>query len=70
MTVDGERRLFDLTRGGRFTLLSFGNGALPRERVRELAPFELGEAVMCRVWLGLSHALPTDHAARPVALAR
>jgi len=23
-TVDGERRLFDLTRGGRFTLLSFG----------------------------------------------
>ena len=24
MTVDGERRLFDLTRGGRFTLLSFG----------------------------------------------
>jgi 2-polyprenyl-6-methoxyphenol hydroxylase-like FAD-dependent oxidoreductase len=24
MTVDGERRLFDLTRGGRFTALSFG----------------------------------------------
>jgi 2-polyprenyl-6-methoxyphenol hydroxylase-like FAD-dependent oxidoreductase len=24
MTVEGERRLFDLTRGGRFTLLSFG----------------------------------------------
>ena len=24
MTVDGERRLFDLTRGGRFTLLNFG----------------------------------------------
>jgi 2-polyprenyl-6-methoxyphenol hydroxylase-like FAD-dependent oxidoreductase len=24
MTLDGERRLFDLTRGGRFTLLSFG----------------------------------------------
>jgi 2-polyprenyl-6-methoxyphenol hydroxylase-like FAD-dependent oxidoreductase len=24
VTVDGERRLFDLTRGGRFTLLSFG----------------------------------------------
>ena len=23
-TVDGEHRLFDLTRGGRFTLLSFG----------------------------------------------
>ncbi|MEA5360477.1 FAD-dependent oxidoreductase [Amycolatopsis sp., V23-08] len=28
-TVDGERRLFDLTRGGRFTLLSFGTAALP-----------------------------------------
>jgi 2-polyprenyl-6-methoxyphenol hydroxylase-like FAD-dependent oxidoreductase len=27
MTVDGERRLFDLTRGGRFTLLSFGVAA-------------------------------------------
>ncbi|MEU5263717.1 FAD-dependent oxidoreductase [Amycolatopsis sp. NPDC021455] len=25
LTVDGERRLFDLTRGGRFTLLSFGD---------------------------------------------
>ena len=25
MTVDGERRLFDLTRGGRFTVLSFGD---------------------------------------------
>ncbi|GLY39990.1 3-(3-hydroxyphenyl)propionate hydroxylase [Amycolatopsis sp. NBRC 101858] len=25
-TVDGERRLFDLTRGGRFTLLDFGGG--------------------------------------------
>ncbi|WP_432974365.1 FAD-dependent oxidoreductase [Dactylosporangium sp. CA-233914] len=33
MTVDGEQRLFDLTRGGRFTLLSFGTapaiGAAP-----------------------------------------
>jgi len=32
-TVDGERRLFDLTRGGQFTLLSFGSapaaGTLP-----------------------------------------
>jgi len=28
-TVEGERRLFDLTRGGRFTLLSFGTAALP-----------------------------------------
>ena len=26
-TVDGERRLFDLTRGGHFTLLSFGGAA-------------------------------------------
>jgi 2-polyprenyl-6-methoxyphenol hydroxylase-like FAD-dependent oxidoreductase len=26
-TVDGERRLFDLTRGGRFTLLAFGTAA-------------------------------------------
>ncbi|MGH3279481.1 MAG: FAD-dependent oxidoreductase [Trebonia sp.] len=26
-TVDGERRLFDLTRGGRFTLLTFGPAA-------------------------------------------
>ncbi|GAA0363309.1 FAD-dependent oxidoreductase [Actinoallomurus spadix] len=25
MTVEGERRLFDLTRGGRFTLLAFGD---------------------------------------------
>ncbi|HEX4225320.1 MAG TPA: FAD-dependent oxidoreductase [Pseudonocardiaceae bacterium] len=25
MTIEGERRLFDLTRGGRFTLLSFGS---------------------------------------------
>jgi 2-polyprenyl-6-methoxyphenol hydroxylase-like FAD-dependent oxidoreductase len=30
-TVDGERRLFDLTRGGRFTLLNFG--ATPAEIV-------------------------------------
>ncbi|GAA1559767.1 FAD-dependent oxidoreductase [Kribbella lupini] len=33
MTMDGERRLFELTRGGRFTVLSFGPepavGALP-----------------------------------------
>ncbi|WP_439378749.1 FAD-dependent oxidoreductase [Amycolatopsis lexingtonensis] len=28
-TVDGERRLFDLTRGGRFTVLDFGTAALP-----------------------------------------
>ena len=28
MTVEGERRLFDLTRGGRFTLLGFGAYAL------------------------------------------
>jgi 2-polyprenyl-6-methoxyphenol hydroxylase-like FAD-dependent oxidoreductase len=28
-TVDGERRLFDLTRGGRFTLLDFGSPAEP-----------------------------------------
>ncbi|MGK3208680.1 FAD-dependent oxidoreductase [Amycolatopsis sp. MEPSY49] len=28
-TVDGERRLFDLTRGGRFTLLDFGSAAKP-----------------------------------------
>jgi 2-polyprenyl-6-methoxyphenol hydroxylase-like FAD-dependent oxidoreductase len=37
MTVEGERRLFDLTRGGRFTLLSFGGAALARES----SPFEL-----------------------------
>jgi 2-polyprenyl-6-methoxyphenol hydroxylase-like FAD-dependent oxidoreductase len=37
MTVGGERRLFDLTRGGRFTLLDFG-GSL---RVRESSAFEL-----------------------------
>jgi 2-polyprenyl-6-methoxyphenol hydroxylase-like FAD-dependent oxidoreductase len=35
-TVDGERRLFDLTRGGRFTLLSFG--AAPEV---EAAPYGL-----------------------------
>jgi 2-polyprenyl-6-methoxyphenol hydroxylase-like FAD-dependent oxidoreductase len=35
-TVEGERRLFDLTRGGRFTLLSFG--AAPAV---EPSPFEL-----------------------------
>jgi 2-polyprenyl-6-methoxyphenol hydroxylase-like FAD-dependent oxidoreductase len=29
MTTAGERRLFDLTRGGRFTLLSFGDGVAP-----------------------------------------
>jgi hypothetical protein len=37
MTVEGERRLFDLTRGGRFTVLSFG-GSLP---ALEPSPFEL-----------------------------
>jgi 2-polyprenyl-6-methoxyphenol hydroxylase-like FAD-dependent oxidoreductase len=37
MTVDGERRLFELTRGGRFTWLSFG-GVLP---ARESSPLEL-----------------------------
>jgi hypothetical protein len=37
MTVDGERRLFDLTRGGRFTLLSFG-GSVP---ARQSSPFEI-----------------------------
>lgn len=36
MTVDGECRLFDLTRGGHYTLLSFGGPA----RV-EAAPFDL-----------------------------
>jgi hypothetical protein len=35
MTVEGERRLFDLTRGGGFTLLSFG----PMTAV-EAAPYE------------------------------
>ena len=35
-TVDGEHRLFDLTRGGRFTLLSFG--ATPEV---EASPFDL-----------------------------
>jgi 2-polyprenyl-6-methoxyphenol hydroxylase-like FAD-dependent oxidoreductase len=29
ITVDGERRLFELTRGGRFTLLSFGPAPAP-----------------------------------------
>lgn len=29
MTVNGERRLFDLTRGGRFTLLTFGTTPAP-----------------------------------------
>jgi len=33
-TVDGERRLFDLTRGGRFTLLSFG--AIPAVEAADL----------------------------------
>ncbi|UOX92917.1 FAD-dependent oxidoreductase [Amycolatopsis sp. FBCC-B4732] len=28
-TVDGDRRLFDLTRGGRFTVLDFGTAELP-----------------------------------------
>ncbi|WP_290059402.1 FAD-dependent oxidoreductase [Amycolatopsis solani] len=28
-TVDGDRRLFDLTRGGRFTVLDFGTAAVP-----------------------------------------
>jgi 2-polyprenyl-6-methoxyphenol hydroxylase-like FAD-dependent oxidoreductase len=28
-TIDGERRLFDLLRGGRFTLLAFGTAVLP-----------------------------------------
>jgi hypothetical protein len=37
MTVGGERRLFDLTRGGRFTLLSFGGSV----QARESSPFEL-----------------------------
>ena len=36
-TVAGERRLFELTRGGRFTLLSFG--AVPAV---EASPFDLG----------------------------
>ena len=35
-TVDGERRLFDLTRGGRFTLLSFG--ATPAARSLSVRP--------------------------------
>jgi hypothetical protein len=38
MTVEGERRLFDLTRGGRFTLLSFGGSICC---ARESSPFEL-----------------------------
>jgi 2-polyprenyl-6-methoxyphenol hydroxylase-like FAD-dependent oxidoreductase len=37
MTVEGERRLFDLTRGGRFTLLSFGGSMA----AREFSPSEL-----------------------------
>jgi 2-polyprenyl-6-methoxyphenol hydroxylase-like FAD-dependent oxidoreductase len=36
ITVEGERRLFDLTRGGRFTLLSFG--ATPSVKA---SPFDL-----------------------------
>ena len=36
MTVDGERRLFDLTRGGRFLLLNFG----PATAI-DLSPFDL-----------------------------
>jgi 2-polyprenyl-6-methoxyphenol hydroxylase-like FAD-dependent oxidoreductase len=37
MTVEGERRLFELTRGGRFTLLGFGD----HPSVPESSPFEL-----------------------------
>jgi hypothetical protein len=33
-TADGERRLFDLTRGGVFTLLRFGDAAAPEAPVR------------------------------------
>jgi 2-polyprenyl-6-methoxyphenol hydroxylase-like FAD-dependent oxidoreductase len=38
-TIGGERRLFDLTRGGRFTLVTFGHGTpaeLPRAVLRTL----------------------------------
>ncbi|WP_370961737.1 FAD-dependent oxidoreductase [Amycolatopsis sp. cg9] len=31
LTVDGPRRLFDLTRGSRFTVLDFGSAALPAD---------------------------------------
>jgi hypothetical protein len=34
--VEGERRLFDLTRGGRFTLLNFGAKALVEASLAEL----------------------------------
>ncbi|MFG1643162.1 FAD-dependent oxidoreductase [Amycolatopsis sp. NPDC049252] len=38
-TTEGERRLFELTRGGQFTLLSFGTAALPAD-VRTLQVVE------------------------------
>ncbi len=44
-TTDGERRLFDLTRGGHFTLLDFGtrpvSGASPDGRAAAALPYEL-----------------------------
>ncbi len=41
-TTEGERRLFDLTRGGRFTLLSFG--ATPAIDAPDLTTFRVVEA--------------------------
>jgi 2-polyprenyl-6-methoxyphenol hydroxylase-like FAD-dependent oxidoreductase len=49
VTADGERRLFDLTRGGRFTLLSFGDapaiGSVPVDlrTLRVVSPSAAGE---------------------------
>jgi hypothetical protein len=47
VTADGERRLFDLTRGGRFTLLSFGNAptiAADASQIRTFSVVAAGEA--------------------------
>lgn len=43
MTVDGERRLFDLTRGGRFTLLRFGDAPAVKGVSDALASFHVTE---------------------------
>jgi hypothetical protein len=52
VTADGERRLFDLTRGGRFTLLSFGDapaigsGPVDLRMLRVVSPAAAGESAI------------------------